>query len=83
MPVAKTLQNVTTQLRSVNVGDIDIYETWIKNLEPGKMINDNIVHMLLRCLSYHQANLIKLLIKLNVRICCFIAGVSKVAKSHL
>lgn len=41
-------QNVTTEVQSITVNDVNIYKTCIRNLEPKQMINDNIVLMLLR-----------------------------------
>ena len=41
-------QNVTTEVQSIIVNDVNIYKTCIRNLEPKQMINDNIVLMLLR-----------------------------------
>ena len=54
VPVVKTVLNATKQLRSISVGDISIYETCINGLEPMRMINDNIVYILLRCVLFHM-----------------------------
>jgi hypothetical protein len=41
-------KSATKELRSINVMNIDIYETCIRKLEPKQMINDNIISMLLK-----------------------------------
>ena len=41
-------QNVTTEVQSITVNDVNIYKTCIRNLEPKQMINHSIVLMLFR-----------------------------------